>query len=177
MRKADKTQERLIDELTELRRRVAELEESEARLKQVEAQLRKSEERYKSLVELATDGTLTMDRKGIVTFINSAFMELTQFGKDEIVGKHFSKLGTLRARDIPRYAGIVANTMRGKPSKPFEFTFLRKDGTTGIGEACLAPLKENGKTVGMQSVLRDITQRKQMEEELLKVEKLESITI
>ncbi len=54
-----------------------------------------SDEQYKLLFELSPDGIVTLDMKGVITSVNSAFLKLTEFSKEEIVGKHISQLGTL----------------------------------------------------------------------------------
>ena len=41
---------------------------------------------------------MTATMNGTIISINKAFTDLTGFSKEEIVGKHFTKLGTLRAK-------------------------------------------------------------------------------
>lgn len=52
-------------------------------------QLRESEEKWRSLVELAPDGITTLNMKGVITSVNPAFLRLTGYTEDEVVGKHF----------------------------------------------------------------------------------------
>jgi len=78
-----------------------------------EEALRESEEKYRNIFETAPDGIVTVDLKGIVTSCNSAFTSITGFSESEIVGKHFSKLPTLRARDIPKYMKMFNSLIRG----------------------------------------------------------------
>jgi PAS domain S-box-containing protein len=49
--------------------------------------LNASDERYRLLFELSPDGIATFDIKGVVTSVNPAFLKLTGFSKEEIVGK------------------------------------------------------------------------------------------
>jgi len=132
--------------------------------KRAEESTRKSEEKYRALVELAPDGIVTVDLRGMITSVNGAFLRLTGFSKDEIVGKHFTKLRTVRARDMPKYLKLFGSILRGKMPPPLEFPYLRKDGTSRLGEAHACSVKEDGKTVGIQAILRDITERKKKEE-------------
>ncbi|MGD2247680.1 MAG: PAS domain S-box protein [Candidatus Methanofastidiosia archaeon] len=134
--------------------------------KKAEEKLKESEERYRSIVELAPDGIITFDLKGVVTSVNSAFLKISGYTKDNIVGKHMSKIPTIRWRDIPRYIQLFSNLIQGKIDKPFEFSWIRKDGTERQGEAHIALMKRDGKTVGLQSIVRDITERKKAEEML-----------
>ncbi len=135
-------------------------------IKRAEETLKKSEEKYRSIVDLSPDGIATMNMKGTVTSVNKAFLDLTGFSKDEIVGKHFTKLGTIQAKNIPKYLKLMSSIFREKTLENFEFTYVRKDGTKRLGEARISLMKEKGKKVGLQAILRDITERKQMEENL-----------
>jgi len=102
----------------------------------------------------------------VVTSVNTAFSRLTGYSKDEIVGKHFTKLGTIRPRDLPKYIKLFSSIFRGKIPPSLEFVYLHKDGTQCYGEARLSFMKQSGKEVGVQAILRDITERKNMEEKL-----------
>jgi PAS domain S-box-containing protein len=137
--------------------------------KKAEKALVRSEEKYRGMVELAPDGIVTVDMKGVITSVNTAFSRLTGYPKEEIVGKHFTKLRTIRARDIPKYFNMFSSFARGKISTPFEFVYLHKDGTTRWGEVHGSLIKADGKTIGFQAILRDITERKKAEEELIRL--------
>jgi two-component system cell cycle sensor histidine kinase/response regulator CckA len=165
MRDQYKTKRQLVNELGELRRRIAELETAETERKRVEEALRESEERYRNIVELAPDGILTVSLKGVATSCNSAFLKLAGFSRDEIVGVHVSRFPTLPIEDIPRYIRIILSAMRGKTFKPFEFIWIHKDGTRRWGEAHMSLMKKGSKIMGLQVILRDITERKRAEEE------------
>jgi PAS domain S-box-containing protein len=134
--------------------------------KEAEGQLRESEEKYRNIVELAPDGIITADLKGVVTSCNPAFSKLTGYSEDEIVGKHFTKLPTLRLKDIPRYMKIFNSVIRNKVPKPFQLTWFHKDGTARLGEVHLARMREGNRIVGFQAIARDITERKRTEERL-----------
>jgi PAS domain S-box-containing protein len=126
--------------------------------------LEESEAKWRSLVEMAPDGMVTISKGGVITSVNNAFLKLTGYTKEEIVGKHFTKLQTIQANDIPKYVKLIVPALRGKLPKPFEYSYIRKDGTIGWGEAHIGFLKNNGKTVGYQGILREITERKEAEQ-------------
>jgi PAS domain S-box-containing protein len=136
--------------------------------KRLEEVLRKSEENYRSIVELAPDGIITANTKGVVTSVNTAFTRITGFSKDEIIGKHFTKVGTLRKKDSPKYLKLFTSLLRGKTPKPFVAIWKHKDGTTHPTEIHIALMKSNGKTIGFQAIARDITERSKTGEELRK---------
>ena len=161
-----KTKEQLISELAEMRQRVAELESPKAEKKHTEESLRESEENYRDIMELAPDGIVTVDIKGVVTSCNIAFSRLMGFSKEEIVGKHFSKLPTANAKDIPQYFKIFASLLKGKESKPMELAWKHKDGTQRLCEFQGSLMKRDNKIVGLQAIARDITERRRVWEAL-----------
>jgi len=134
--------------------------------KKAEERIRASEERYRGLVELAPDSIMTFDLKGVITSCNTASSRMSGYSRDEIVGKHFAKLGVLRSRDILKYLKMLPSTIRGKVPEPFEVVYRRKDGTLAIGEVRVSLMREGGKAVGIQAIMRDVTERKRMEEAL-----------
>jgi PAS domain S-box-containing protein len=138
--------------------------------REAEETARESEEKWHSLVEMAPDGIATLDVKGVITSVNDAFLNLTGYTREQIVGKHFTKLQTIQPKDAARYLRLMVSALRGKLPRPFEYSYVRKDGTIGWGEAHIGYLKKNGKTIGYQAILREITERKKAEEELRKSE-------
>jgi PAS domain S-box-containing protein len=145
--------------------------------KRIEDALRESEEMYRSIVELTPDGIVTVNLKGVVTSCNPATTRISGFSKDEIVGKHISKLGFLRAKDIPKYLKMFSSILRGKVPEPFEITWQSKDGTPHLADVLVSLIKRKGKTIGIQAMVRDITERKKAEE-MLRAERdrLEMVT-
>jgi len=166
MRNQNKTKEQLIDELEDLRKIIAESKKSKTEYKKIEQSLEESREKYKNIAELITDGIITIDLKGVVTSVNNAFLELTGFPRDKIAGRHFSKLPTLRVNDIPRYIKLFSSMIMGKIPEPLEFLWIHKDGTERWGEIYFCFLRRGRKKVGIQAILKDITERKRAEETL-----------
>lgn len=137
--------------------------------KRMEETLRKSQEKYRNIVELAPNGIMTVNTKGFITSINPAFSTLTGYSKDEIVGKHFTKLPTIQMKDILKFVKLSRSFFREKTIPLVEFVYRRKDGTIAWGEAHPSLMKEDGKIIGAQAILRDITERKKAEEELIRL--------
>jgi len=129
--------------------------------KKAEEDLIESEERYKSLVELAPESIVTVDLKGVITSCNPAYYKLTGYRPEEVVGLHISKVQTWRAKDIPEYLKIFASMMRGKAPDLVEFKWRHKNGTVRIGEAHISLKKKDNKVTGIQAIVRDITEQQQ----------------
>jgi PAS domain S-box-containing protein len=134
--------------------------------KNAEETAKESEEKWHSLFEMAPDGMATTDMKGVITSVNSAFLRLTGYKREDVVGKRFTKLQTIKPKDIPKYLKLMISALRGRLPEPFEYSYVRKDGTIGWGEAHVGSLKKNSKTIGYPMIFREITERKNAEESL-----------
>ena len=132
--------------------------------KRAEESLRESEEKYRRIVELAPDGIITVNLEGIVTSCNTAFLNLTGYSKDDVVGKHFAELPTIQERDIILYNEAFNSLAKGDTPQPFEFTWLHRDGTLRSGEAHISIMKKGDEIIGFQSIARDTTERRRIEE-------------
>jgi PAS domain S-box-containing protein len=132
----------------------------------VELELEKSRQRYIDLFESAPDSIVTLDLKGFITSCNTAAVKLSGYSKEELVGKHFSKLGVLRLSDIPKYLKLLNSIIKGNIPEPLEVIYIHKNGNLNTVEAQFALLKEDGRTTGVQVIVRDITERKKAEEAL-----------
>jgi len=134
--------------------------------KKAEENLIESEEKYKSIIDLAPDGIVTANLKGVIISCNSAFLNQTGLSKDKLIGKHFSKMPGLFKSDIQAYSKALVAILKGKPAPSFEAKWKRADGMVRWGEIHVAPLKKGRKTTGFQAIIRDITERKHTREAL-----------
>jgi len=127
--------------------------------------LKISEERLRSLVELAPDGILTLTITGIVTSVNAAYINITGYSKDDVVGKHFTKLRALQigVRDFPKYIKFFGSAILGRNQPPMEFPYTHKDDSKRWGEANFKLVKTSGVKSEVIGILRDITDRKRDE--------------
>ncbi len=131
----------------------------------LESERKRVEERVKTIVDLAPDGIVTVSLRGVVTSVNPAFLRITGYSKDEVLGKRFYQLGSLRNIDIRNNLKVFASIARGKLPPPVEFVFQYKDGTQGWGEAHLAFIN-NKNSRELMAIVRDITERKWVEKEI-----------
>ena len=135
--------------------------------KKAEQTLKESEEKYRSLIELAPDGLVAVNAEGIVTSVNRSFLTLVGYDSEEgIVGKPFTELKTMRMEDIPRFQGMFMSLMKGESPSPSEFLYVRRDGTSRWAEVHPGLLIKDGNPVGLQVIMRDVTERKKAEKTL-----------
>jgi PAS domain S-box-containing protein len=128
----------------------------------MERTLRESEGKYRSIFELAPVAIATVDLKGVITSCNT-LVTSSGYSRDAIIGKHFSKVGWLQMKDLPKYLQMFSSIIRGKVPEPFEVNYRYKDGEPHVGEAYVSLTKQNGKITGIQTIMRDITERKKRE--------------
>ncbi|HWR27969.1 MAG TPA: PAS domain S-box protein, partial [Candidatus Thermoplasmatota archaeon] len=133
-------------------------------------QLKNSEERYRNLIELAPDSIVTLNLKGYFTSCNSAATRIFRYSKDDLIGKHFSKIGVLHVKDVPKYLKVFVSLLQGKSSGIYELTINDKDGTSRIAETHIGLIKENNRISGICAITRDITERKKIEREIIESE-------
>ena len=181
--KAEKTLVRHSDELELLvQKRTEELIESNTQLNEdlasrqdVEKALQVSEEKYRSLVEMACDPIFIADAEtGIITDVNKKGTELVGRKIDEIIGLHLSELHPKDEIDLYR---VLADdhTIRTMPFSKI-LHVQHKSGHKVPVEVSSSILDYGGRKM-IQGIYRDISIRLQIEEELQKSEKLETASI
>ena len=136
--------------------------------RKAEQTLKESEEKYRSLVELAPDGIIAVNTEGIVTAANRSFLRLVGYDSEEgIVGKPFTELKTIRVEDIPKFQEMFMSLIKGEPALPVEFFYARRDGTSRWAEVHPGLLTKEGNPVGVQVLMRDVSERKDAEKLIL----------
>ncbi|MBW2553370.1 MAG: PAS domain S-box protein [Deltaproteobacteria bacterium] len=166
MKDEDKTKEKLIRELTDLRRRLIELESSETKQRKMLRDLRKSEERYRLLVESSSDFIWEVDANGIYTYANPKIKDLLGYEPEEIIGK--TPFDLMPAYEVERVARLFKDIFESqKPFQELENTNLHKDGHHVVLDTSGVPIFDtNGNFSGYRGIDRDISKRKKTEKRL-----------
>ncbi len=86
MEDKEKTKKQLINELVKLRQQITKLQKSEIKHQQTEETLSENEEKYRILVEMATDGILIETVEGRILECNTAAVKMFGYTKEEIIG-------------------------------------------------------------------------------------------
>src|SRR5688500_18448646 len=137
---------------------VAELEERIAERNRVEAALRESEERYRELFENARDAMYVHDLKGTYTSVDHAAEELSGYSREEIVGHNFTEF--IAADHVKQVRTSFCGKLATRGQTTYEVDVIAKDGRRVPVEVSSRAIYENGVLVGVQSMARDITERK-----------------
>ena len=122
---------------------------------------KESEEKYKNLFENARETIILCDLKGNITSVNKTVQEYG-LRKDEIIGKNLLKF--VPKKHWSKVRNDLAKIARGELVEG-EIEVITRKGKK-IAEYRSNPIREGNKIVGLQTILRDITERKQFEERL-----------
>lgn len=136
--------------------------------------LRESERKYRELAEDINDAIFSLDEKGVFRYVSPSVTVLTGYAPEELVGRQI--FAFLRPDDRPLLARRFDESLIGS-HEPVEFRYHAKNGTTRWGRISPKVILKEGKAQGMRGVFSDITFQKEMQEELLKAHKLDSIGI
>ena len=127
-----------------------------------------SEERVAHLaavVDASSDAILSKTLEGIITSWNASAERMFGYTADEIVGKSIRKLIPAELQDEEDV--ILANLRAGRYIEHYETVRLTKDGRPLDVSLSISPVKNaEGQIVGAAKIVRDITARKQADENL-----------
>ena len=152
-----------------VRERTQELEASNARL-------RESERRFRLLVEGVTDYAIYMlDPEGKVVNWNPGAERLKGYTSAEILGQHFSRFYTEEDRRNGLPAQFIGQAIAtGKYEG--EGWRVRKDGSRFWASVVMHAIRDaDGQLLGFAKVTRDLTERREAEEQLRQIQKMEAI--
>ena len=150
-------------------------------LKQAEEALRAGEERYRRIIEGVTDYQYTVrieDGQAVETKHNSACVAVTGYTAEEFAADHDLWIRMVAPEDREMIIGRVKQLLRGDDIPPLEHRLIRKDRALRWVSDNIVPCRNNaGILLSYDGVVKDITDRKHMEEDLLRAHKLESLGV
>ncbi len=137
--------------------------------KRAEAELRESERQYRELIENATDIVFETDAQGLLKFVNSAAEKLTGLSTEKFIGKQYLDFVAPGYRkEVERFYGI--QFVKKLPDSYQEYPMIAENGRElWLGQRVHTVMKD-GNVAGFQAICRDVSERRQLEEELRKSE-------
>ncbi len=132
-----------------------------------------SEQKYRGLFDNATDGIAVLDRNGAITDVNRQFCALHGFARESILG---AKYRLLRAGPFEGEPDERLTRMLQGESLLYEAEHYRNDGSR-VQLEISAQAIEIGGVVHIQSFHRDITEKKQLQEQAIQSQKMESMGV
>ena len=133
-----------------------------------------SETRYRNLVEQLSDIIFTLNPQGVITYISPVIRGYSGYAPEELLGRAFTAL--MDQRDGPMLIGKVQEMIAGEAT-PFEFQIRTKDGDRRWVRSSGRVITDEQGTVEVHGILIDLTDRKRMEEERIRLSKLESLGV
>jgi PAS domain S-box-containing protein len=152
------------------------VEERTRQLQARSAQLRDSESRFRLLVEAAADYAIFMlDPEGVVVSWNPGAARIKGYAAEEIIGEHFSRFYT----EEDRRNGVPAKMLEAASRtgrQEAEGWRQRKDGSAFWASVALSPIRDQaGQLLGFAKITRDLTERRNGEEQLRQAQKMEAV--
>ena len=150
----------LADQLQRADRSLREKEQGLSRLKVF----------HENIVRSISSGVFTTDERGGITSFNPAAQEATGYSFDQVCGRPW--------RDVFNYAPPLEEGARAsitRSDRRFEVECKRADGNRLILGMTLAPLHEQGEETGLVGLFKDLTQIRDLEEEMKRKEWLATL--
>lgn len=133
------------------------------------ARVTREEARFRGLVQTTPDVIWRADPDGFLTFMADSAEALFGWPVDQIIGKHFGFLTDAGSMGlaVERYlaAGRDPELVDQVP-----LLLVRRDGTTFDAEVTIAGVFEDGRWVGAQGTVRDVSERRRLERDLRRSE-------
>ncbi len=128
--------------------------------------LKLSEKYYRYLFENASDAMWVHDGEGRIIGINKACEKLVGYSRDELIGKNIREfLSDAESLNLARE--VRRNLLNGVDfSQPYEQRLTTKNGDIRIVNMSTNPVIIKGKETGFQHVARDITEERQLRENM-----------
>ncbi len=141
--------------------------------RRAEEALRESEDKYRLLVENQTDLVVRVDTEGRFQFVSPSYCRLFGKTEEELLGEQFMPL--VHKDDRENTARAMEELHRPPYTAYVEQRAMTKDGWRWLAWADTAVRDEDGTVIAIIGVGRDITRRKQLEEETLRQERLAAV--
>lgn len=123
-------------------------------------------ERYRQVVENATDVVYSLNADGYFTYANQAGLRLSEYSMGELWGFHYIDLVVPAHRERVR-RHYLRQYLSATPTSTIQFPFTAKGGRIRWLEASGALILEDGEFRGVHVIARDITEQKASQAELL----------
>lgn len=159
-------------DITEIKTAQLELEalnrDLERRVEERTAEVRQSEAVYRALFENSNDGIFLMTPEGEELKANQRALDMVEYSSEEYQALTKSQQNALASPEQRQEAaGYFAAVVRGEQVPLYERTFISRSGRKIQTEVNLSVVRDHdGKVILVQSVVRDVTERKKAEEAL-----------
>lgn len=136
----------------------------------LEEKVKESESKYRDLYNNAPDGYYSLDVNGVFVEVNQTFLDMLGYTRDELIGKKGFK--SLLAHDSSEVCEAVFPKLKNSGAiRNVELVLSRKDGSLlPVMMNATAILGPDNSFVMSRSVIRDITEKRKMDDEKKKLQ-------
>ncbi len=120
-------------------------------------ELKKSEERYRAIVENATDPIFMTDIDGYFTWVNRAASTHFGYTRGEFSGLNISRI--VKKGHMHKLYAVIRDAREAKDIRPVQLELVTRAGEERTVELACVAVRENGRTTGLEGTIRDITDR------------------
>jgi two-component system cell cycle sensor histidine kinase/response regulator CckA len=142
--------------------------------KQAEDALRDSEKKFRDLAELLPQLIFETDINGRLNYVNQSGLDLFGYSREELAGG-IDALDVIAPSDRLRAAENIVKVAKGEMLSGVEYTAVKNDGATIPVLIYSTPITREGRTAGLRGILIDMTDRKNLEAQLIQAQKMESV--
>jgi len=132
------------------------------------------QENYREMVENLNDVLYTTDRNAVVTYVSPNIVRLSGYTPDEVVGRNFVKF--VHPDDLQDRMDQFIKILEGV-EEATEYRLVTKTGKIKWAHTSARPIIKNGQVTGVQGILVDITDRKEIEDALRRSEEKYRVVI
>lgn len=137
-------------------------------IKQIQVDFRESGDKHQKILDAIEEGYIEANLQGMIVFCNESFCRIVGYSMEEVLALENRKY--VREDWFDQVYAVYNEVFRtGIPNKGFQYVIVRKDGTERVIENSISLIRDaRGHRVGFRSIVRDITDRKRIEEDLEK---------
>ncbi len=142
--------------------------------KRIEAALKQREQELRTLTENAPDIIARFDQRLRYLYVNSAIEEATGLLVEDFLGKTSREIG-LPEVQVKQWEEVLQRVFGTGKKTSIEYKFTTPNGVRYYQSQCVPEFAPNGSITSVLEITRDITEQKQLEAQLLRAQRLESL--
>jgi PAS domain S-box-containing protein len=140
--------------------------------KQAEQALRESEARYRDLFDNASDLVCTTTLDGSFLYVNAAWHQAMGSSDESLLIRRFPEL--LHPESVERYHEVLARARAGETLGHVDLVLLTSTGAPLTLEGNISCTTSDGGPPQVRGIYRDVTERKRVEEQLRRAERMQA---
>ncbi|OGL42024.1 MAG: hypothetical protein A2043_09820 [Candidatus Schekmanbacteria bacterium GWA2_38_9] len=135
--------------------------------KKLEQEIKETRDYLESIFEASVDGIIVTNNTGFLTMANNAFLKMLGYSREELIGMNTMEFSTGVPEHRAAQLELLALLMGKGKVPPIEMGFKKKDGSSFLAEETGAALNDKeGSFSGSVFIIRDITEKKKLEQEI-----------